>query len=133
MKKCLSYSLVVLIFWAAAALSTIGQTNDAAAEKVKRDVQLRGPGSKVVVTMKNGMKLQGSISQILDDSFDLKDASTGQPTTVPYTDVVKVKKPGFSKTKLALIGVGAGVVVLAVIVNAKPGRGSFCPLGCGPF
>ena len=133
MKKCLAYCLFVLAICAAASHSVDAQTNDRVAETVKKDVQKRGTGKKVVVTLENGSRLKGHISQILDNSFDLKDAATGQPTTILYADVAKVKKPGFSKTKLTLIGVGAAVVVLAVFVKANSGiSGNICPLGCGP-
>jgi hypothetical protein len=133
MKKCLVFCLFVLAICIAGSHSANAQTNDPAAEKVKTDVHKRGQGKKVVVTLENGSRLKGHISQILDDSFDLKETAIGPPTTIPYADVVKVKKPGLSKTKLTLIGVGAAVVVLAVFVKANSGlSGNICPLGCGP-
>jgi hypothetical protein len=130
MKQCLIYCLFVLAICMAGTHSVNAQTNDPAAEKVRKDVQSRGQGKKVVVTMENGSRLKGRISQIHDDSFDLNDLASGQPTTIPYADVVKVKKPGFSKTKLTLIGVGAAVVVLAVFVKANSDLSGLCPLGC---
>jgi hypothetical protein len=132
MKKCLNFCLVILVLFTAASYSVSAQTNDAAADKAKREVQRRGQGSKVVVTTKDGTKFKGRISQILDDSFDVSDASTG-PNTIPYRDVAKIRKPGLSKTQIALIAVGASVVVLALIVTANNDfSGDICPLGCGP-
>ena len=112
------------------------QTADKDLEKIKADVQKTGTGAKnakVVVNLKNGIKLKGYLSQILDDSFDITDPKTGQPTTIPYRDVAKVKRQGWSTgAKVALgIGIGAAVVTLAVLGAFKrEGLGSFCPLGC---
>ena len=110
------------------------QTADKDLEKMKADVRKTGmgPDAKVVVTLKNGIKLKGNISQILDDSFDVTDPKTGQPNTIPYRDVAKVKKQGWSTgAKIALgAAIGAGIVIVVVAGGLKSGLGSFCPLGC---
>ena len=108
---------------------------DKTLERVKNDVRTQGTGerSKVSVKMKDGRKLKGYISQALDDSFDLTDAKTRQPTTIPYGDVAEVKKSGWSSgAKIALgIGIGAAAVIAVVAgALAKDPLGSFCPLGC---
>ncbi len=102
-------------------------------EKIRSNVTKR-TGEKVVVTMKGGPKVKGIISNVLDDSFDLLDAKTRQPTTIPYRDVEKVKKQGWSTgAKVALgVAIGAGVVTAVVLgaLSKDPFGGSFCPLGC---
>lgn len=63
----------------------------------------------------------GYISQILDDSFDLTDSKTKQPTTIAYRDVTQGKKPGWSTgAKIALgvvIGVAAAATVLGIAIR----------------
>ena len=104
-------------------------------EKVKAEVRKRGTGErpKVVVKMKDGRKIEGNISQVLDDSFDLLDAKTKQPTTIPYRDVAQVRKTGWSTAAKVGLGVAIGAgVVAAVILGAVGAKGldGFCPLGC---
>ena len=112
----------------------VGQTAPGAdkIQKVKADVAKRN-GEKVVVTLKGGSKTKGIVSNVLADSFDLLDEKTRQPTTVPYRDVDKVKKQGWSTgAKIALgAAIGAAVVVAVVFgALANDPLGSFCPLGC---
>jgi hypothetical protein len=138
-KKCLSLVLVGLLMFAANLQIISAQSNtDNAVEKMKTGVFRRGTGekSKVVVKMKDGTKMKGYISQTGEDSFDLTDSKTKQPTAVAYRDVAQVKKQGLSKgAKIALgIGIAAAVtvVVLGVAINNAADNlfgGSFC---CGP-
>ena len=78
-------------------------------------------------------RLAENISQTLDDSFDVTDAKTRQFTTIPYDEVVEVKKQGSSNG--AKIAFGVGIVAVIVILTAirRDRSGGFCPLGCGPF
>ncbi len=101
-------------------------------EKIKADVAKR-IAEKVVVTMKTGPKMKGIVSNVLPDSFDLIDSDTRQPTTIPYRDVEKVKKQGWSTGAKVALGVAIGAVVVAAVVLgalANDPLGSFCPLGC---
>ncbi len=142
-KKGLSLFFIGLLVFAA-HLQTISAQSSAdnsaernKVEKIKTDVRKRGTGekSKIVVKMKNGTKIKGYISQTLEDSFDLTNSKTKQPTTILYRDVAQVKKQGLSTGAKVLIGVGIGVAVTAVViaVGLRDPLGSFCPLGCGPF
>ena len=109
------------------------QTTSNEIEKVKAEVRKRaGDGGKVVVKMKTGPKMEGFIGNILDESFDLTDPKTRQPTTIPYRDVAHVKKTGGSSgAKIALgIGIGAAIVVATVLGSIGRKRGGFCPLSC---
>jgi hypothetical protein len=102
-------------------------------EKIKADVA-KGTAEKVVVTMKGGSKLKGVVSNVLPDSFDLVDTNTRQPTTIPYRDVEKVKKQGWSTGAKVALGAAIGAaVVVAVVFGAlanDPFLGPVCPLGC---
>lgn len=103
--------------------------------KVKTAVRKIGTGqeAKATVVLKNGITLKGHISQILEDSFDLIDPKSKQPTTVPFREVAKVKKQGWSKGAKFALGVGIGAaVVIAVVAGGigSSGLGGICPLGC---
>lgn len=105
-------------------------------QKIKAKVNARGTGekAKVVVLMKDGRRMRGHIRQATADSFELTISGTDRTTTVPYADVAKVKKQGWSTmAKLALgAGIGAGVVIVVVGAAVSKGLGDFCPLGCLP-
>ena len=143
-KKCLSLVFIGLLTFAVNLKFISAQSNTSNSveinkvEKIKTNVNRRGAGekSRVVVKMKNGAKLKGYISQILEDSFDLTDAKTKQPTTVLYRDVAQVKKQGLSKgAKIAIFGGIAALAVTAVVIGvaANDPLGGFCPLGCRSF
>ena len=134
-RKSLSLAFIGLMLYGMNFQTVFAQSStDNEIEKIKTDVRKRGTGneSKVVVTLKNGTKLEGNITQILDDSFDLTVVKTKHPTTVPYRDVAKIKRQGMSKGAKRAIGIGvvAGIVVLVLTLPRK-GRG-FCPLSCPP-
>ncbi len=134
-RKYLSLVLVGLMLYGGITQTAVAQPNtDKELEKVKTEIRKRGTGkeSKVVVTMKDGTKLNGYISQILEDSFDLTDAKTKQPNTIPYRDMAQVKRLGMSKgAKTAItIGVVAGIAVLVLTLPGKGPLSGICPLGC---
>ena len=76
-------------------------------EKIKADVNRRIDG-KVVVTMKSGTKMKGVISKVLPESFDLIDTKKPQATTIPFSDVEKVKRQGWSTGARVALGVAIG-------------------------
>lgn len=134
--KYLSFAVIGLMLFGFNTQTTFARsTVDSELERVKIEVRKRGTGpeSKVTVKLKDGMKLRGYISQILDDSFDLTDPKSKQPTTIPYRDVAKVKRQGWSSGAKMALGIGIGTaVVIAVVAGAvaKKGLSGFCPLGC---
>jgi hypothetical protein len=137
-RKLITLVLIGLVVSGANFTAIIAQSGpDADVDKVRTKIRKYGIGeeSKVVVTVKDGTKLKGYITQILDDSFDLTDVETKQPTTIPYRDVAKIKRQGMSKGAKTAIGIGiaAGIVVLVVVSPKNGPLGPICPLGCGPF
>ena len=118
-RKRLSLALVGLILCGVNFQAVFAQSStDNALEKIKTDVSRRGTGekSKVVVSMKNGTRMKGYISQTDDDSFDLTNSKTKQITTVSYGDVAQVKKPGLSTGAKIAIGVGIAAAVTVVVL-----------------
>ena len=59
------------------------------AEKVKTGVAQLGVGedARVAVKLRDKTKLEGYVSEVREDSFDITDLKTGVPTTVAYPDV----------------------------------------------
>jgi hypothetical protein len=80
------------------------------AANAKSEVQRRGIGerSRVKVTLRNKTEVKGYISQIDTNSFDVTDKKSGQSTTIPYEDAMKVRRNGMSTA--AKIAIGAAVV-----------------------
>ena len=125
------YNKASVLFLAAILLfanthTLLGQTDDVAgSRRIKTQVDKIGTGKRVTVFLKDGTKVKGSISQILDDSFDVTPEKQTQSRIISYRDVENVKKRGWSNTAKVVLGVGVGAVVVvvvlaAVILNADP-------------
>jgi hypothetical protein len=93
------------------------------AEKVKTSVaQLGvGEGARVTVKLRDKTKLEGYVSKVRQDSFDITDLKTGTPTTVAYPDVAKAKGHNLSTgAKIAIgAGIGAGIVLLILLLYIR--------------
>ena len=75
-----------------------------------------GEKARAQIKLRNGQKIKGYVSNAGEKDFALTDGKSGQTTTIAYTDVVEVKKPGMTKRTKILIGVGIGVVATAAIL-----------------
>lgn len=87
--------------------------------KIRSKVAKRGvgPKAKVKVTLLDGTKLQGYISESRADSFTVTDAKTGGSVVVEYGQVKQLKGDGLSKgAKIAFV-VGIAVVAFTVIIG----------------
>jgi hypothetical protein len=88
------------------------------AEKIKAKIAKMGTGekAKAKIKLRSGEKLKGYISSSGENDFALTDKKSGKTTTIAYSDVDEIKKPGLSQgTKIALI-VGIAVVATAAIL-----------------
>lgn len=115
----------LVVFVLVTADSTFSQTNVVSADKrVRSQVEKLGTGAKVTVIMKDGTKLRGSISQILDDSFDVTLGKAAQSSIISYRDVESVKRRGWTSSAKVLTGilVGGGAIVVVVAVLASKSR-----------
>ena len=82
---------------------------------------------RVVITLRDGTKLKGRISEVNESSFIITDEKTGATSEVKYDDAVQVKTKGnFSTGTKVLIGVGIAVAAVVLLVAIKP-------LGKSPF
>jgi len=115
----------------AALLLIAGVDADGQQSAVELDRQIKarvndlGAGAKVTVFLKDGKKIQGSISQILDDSFDVTIKKETQSSIISYRDVQRIKKRGLtSGAKIGIgVAIGAGVIVtlLVVVLSSSDG------------
>lgn len=85
-------------------------------QRIRTQVNNLGPGKKVTVFLKDGRKLKGSISQILDDSFDITPDKQTQSSIISYRDVENVKKRGWPTATKVALGVGGGVALMIGVI-----------------
>jgi hypothetical protein len=87
-------------------------------EKIKTKIIRLGVGEKARahIKLRNGQKLKGYISNAGENDFALTDNKTARTTTIAYSDVAVVSKPGMSKRTKIIIGVTIGVVAAAAIL-----------------
>ena len=107
----------LLTFLVAAVLTNPGfaqqQTQTAAdkhAQKIRKYVKsLRrwDVGDPVTVKLYDGTKIKGHVTETTDDYFVVSDRKTGQSTSIEYSKVKDVGEGMGTRTKAALIGVGA--------------------------
>ncbi len=130
LKRLVSVGLLLLLVHVTgagpvAAVAGAGQ-GGASVGKVKTEVSKR-VGKKARVTLQDGSKLKGSITQAGDDSFAVTDAKTGQTRTLSYGEVTRVRGQG-GLSIAAKIGIGVGIAVgaLAILYGAACGNDDFC-------
>lgn len=115
--SCLVSGLLLVAAVQPAAAQEGKQT--AAVETIQIKVAKLGVGekAKATVTLKDGTKRKGYISQAGDDDFVLRDRKTDAPTTLRYADVARVEaNKGHSTARNIAIGVSVGVgAVLGVL------------------
>ena len=87
--------------------------------KLKSKVAKRGvgPDAKVKVTLLDGTRIQGYISEARTDSFTVTDAKTGGRVVVEYSQVKQLKGDGLSRGAKIGFGVGIAVVAFTVIIG----------------
>jgi hypothetical protein len=121
-KKVMSVVLSSLLIQMAAQVESLSASTRAEkqalfAEKVKTGVAQLGVGedAHVAVKLRDKTKLEGYVSEVRQDSFDITDLKTGVPTTVAYPDVAKAK--GHNLSTGAKVAIGAGIVVGIVLIS----------------
>ncbi len=108
--------LGAILFFANAQI-LLGQSESSTGDqRIKAQVNKLGAGAKVTVFLKDGKKLRGSISQILDDSFDVTLDKQTQSSIISYRDVENVKKRGWPNTAKVVLGVGAGFALMIGVI-----------------
>lgn len=126
-QKTLTLVIVVLIFNLLIAppvyaADTLTKEAKNAAKLKARIVKLgTRKDPRVKVTLKDGTKLKGQVSEIGENSFTLTDPETGTSTTVPYANAKQVLGNGLTENQIWFITVGAmiAVVVITAIVKSN--------------
>ena len=123
-KKYVTLTLTVLTISLFLFFSAFAQTQNDKDSRLVLNVKntVAGVGTernrKIKITLKDGTKLKGYITEIKDDYFALLDTKTGKVTSVQYSQVVEAKRNGLPTYAKALIGGGilaGSLIVLAVI------------------
>ena len=122
LKTHVSLFVAVVLLFSAVPQSAVARQSGSQAptvEAVKSKIARMGLGAKAKATirLKNGTKVKGYVAQAGDDDFVMRDRKTDAPTTILYTDVLKVEdNKGHSTARNIAIGVAVGVgAVLAII------------------
>ncbi len=95
------------------------ENKDSSVAKIKAKVEKRrtAKNTYIKVTMLDGKKLNGDVTQAGEDSFTLRDSKTKQSTSIAYRDVAQVKGKGLSTTGIiAIAGLAAAAAVVLIIV-----------------
>lgn len=121
-KKYLTLCLAVLVLNLnfSATIFAQMQTGDRFIINVKNTVAKVGtePNRKIKVTLKDGTKLKGYITEITDEHFGVMDKNVGKVVTVQYAQVAEAKRDGLSRLSVVLISTAVifgGLVALGVI------------------
>jgi hypothetical protein len=114
--------LLAVVFLLVPATQAAARTPQITADQAKVQVAKLGLGEKAraTITLKNGTKVKGYVSQAGDNDFVVRDRKTDAATTISYADVVKVKKDsGHSTARNLAIGIGIGAgAFLAILLIA---------------
>ena len=127
-KKIVSLALAALLVVCSSSgyAQTAAQSEEAkAAAKVKAKIEKTGEGERVALTLRDGAKLKGSVSEIADDHFTLVDKAGGE-TPVRYAEIRSVQTPFNARplklTALVIAGVLAPLVIAGAVVAATGGQ-----------
>jgi len=118
LRKCSSWVLAV-VFLVVPVTRVAAQRPQMTADQAKVEVAKIGLGEKAraTITLKNGTKIKGYVSRADETDFVVRDRKTDTPTTVNYSDVVKVQKnSGHSTARNLAIGIGIGAGALLAII-----------------
>jgi hypothetical protein len=128
-RKFLSLVLVGLLIQLACvdpALAGVDSKKEAdQLEKVKAGVANlgTGPEARVKVKLKDGLELEGYISDSTEDRFTVTNLKTGLMNAVEYPQVRQIKGNNLSTgAKVAIgvgIGIGAAILIFALVFAAN--------------
>ncbi|MGI8555098.1 MAG: hypothetical protein ACR2LT_01925 [Pyrinomonadaceae bacterium] len=115
-----------LFFGIAAFAQTQNDTDSRLVLNVKNTVARVGtePNRKIKITLKDGTKLKGYVTEIKDDYFTVLDTKSGKVISVQYSQVAEAKPKSSSGIKKALgdaairAGVGIAVITISTLIIA---------------
>ena len=106
------------------------------AEKVKAGIATLGTGAnaQISVTLNDGRKIKGNISEVHDEDFVVANPAAAAPSTVSYVDVKEIKgqnlSTGSGVTLPARNGLRNGLIAAAVSLTRSviSARACWCSL-----
>jgi hypothetical protein len=123
MRKIISIVLVAMLANLVCTPSSFAAQNkkkETLAEKVKAGIATLGSGAKaqISVTLKDGRRIKGYISEVHDEDFVVATPTAGSPNTVAYVDVKAIKgknrSTGSSVSLPARNSLRNGLIAMAV-------------------
>jgi hypothetical protein len=114
-KKILATTLAVLLiqtfFLLPASAATKEEKQAQRVERVRAGILKLGvgPEARVVLKLRDNVKIAGYVSSAKDESFVVTNSKTGNTSTVAYPDVTQVKGNNLSTGASIAIGIGIGV------------------------
>jgi hypothetical protein len=114
-KKILATTLAVLLiqtfFLLPASAATKEEKQAQRVERVRAGILKLGvgPEARVVLKLRDNVKIAGYVSSAKDESFVVTNSKTGNTATVAYPDVTQVKGNNLSTGASIAIGIGIGV------------------------
>gem|GEM_PF-1322788 len=142
LKKFLSGLFIFLLVFAANLQIVRAQTDTGAAlernrvERIKTNIyRLEDTGkTKVVIRLKSGAKVEGYITKINEDTFEVSNYKIRKTRSIAYRDVARVEPQGGASTGRRIALIVGGLATLIVLVLTLPRNGStICPLGCRSY
>src|SRR6266849_767980 len=90
--------LVLLVPSGRTLARSSGNNKTTAVDKIKTKIAKLGLGEKAraQIKLRNGQKVKGYVSSTSQENFTFTERDSGRTTTISYSDVVEVKKPGLS-------------------------------------
>ena len=123
LRKYISAILVAVILIHTGGFMTFAQSQkvDKSAkkiEKLKMEIAKLGTGkeAKVVISLANGSKVKGYVSQVNENSFVVTNESSGATTEIQFSDVNKLAGRNMSTGTKIAIGFGIAAVALLLLV-----------------
>ncbi len=126
LKKISSLTLIVLLMQMFFVLPTFAGTKEEKfTEKVKTGIAKlgTGPEAKIKVKLKDGTKIKGYIMEVSESGFVAMNSKTNQTVPVAYSNVKQVRGNNISEGVKILIGVGAIILLVAIMIAVVNSQG----------
>ena len=117
----LSLSMVLILMSIGSIASGQQFTSTAAIARMKTTIARLSNGGTVTLTLRDGSKLKGRITQTAENMFTLKEANKRFSRDLHYTDVLKVNTGGLSRgAKFGILtAIFTGAAVLGALISLK--------------
>ena len=124
MNRILSLSLTMALLWMSIGSIVSGQqqlTSSTAIARIKKAIVKRCNVGTVTLTLRNGSKLKGRITQTAENMFTLKEANSRFSHDLHYADVLKVNTGSLTRgAKFGILtSIFTGTVLLGALISLR--------------